>query len=396
MISLGLIKWMERELEKRKKKLNNVHNQLSQLTIIIPSFFRQEYLIRQVILWAFTDATVIIADGTSEPLSSRLIKIISNIPNISYKHLTDPYASRIRRSSNYISTPYAMCLADDDIFLKVGLCHAIDKLNQDHEILACMGQTIGVDYDAKIMRGSYMPYGDSLRSYQVKLQNPEDRIRYAMDGFRSATAYAVYRTNEFKNIWQGIQTSSCLEATEYEHAIATYTLGNLATIEDIYWLKSHECEPVDSDIEGTRATTFNLWWKEEEFKDERTSFVKRLTEKLNTNSNLSSKNAKKMIDEAIGYILKGKHIGLMNQTASLVLITRILNTIKLFPIIDNGVQKLRSTTLGITIRRYTRKIIRGPELQIVESNMTNKSESIELELKNNLILIDAFHAAKRF
>ena len=396
MISLGLIKWMERELE--KKKLNNVHNQLSQLTIIIPSFFRQEYLIRQVVLWAFTDATIIIADGTSEPLSSRLIKIISNIPNISYKHLTDTYASRIRRSSNYISTPYAMCLADDDICLKVGLCRAIDKLNQDHEILACMGQTIGFDYDAKIMRGSYMSYGDSLRSYQVKLQNPEDRIRYAMDGYRGATPYAVYRTNEFKNIWQGIQTSSCLEATEYEHAVATYTLGNLATIEDIYWLRSYECEPwYEGRIEGgTRAITFNLWWKEEEFKDERTSFVKRLTEKLNTNSNLSSKSAKKMIDEAIGYILRGKHIGLMNQTASLVLITRILNTIKLFPIIDNGVQKLRSTTLGITIRRYTRKIIRGRELKIVESNMTDKSESIELELKNKLILIDAFHAAQRF
>ena len=52
--------------------------------------------------------------------------------------MTDTYASRIRRSSNYISTPYAMCLADDDICLKVGLCRAIDKLNQDNEILACM------------------------------------------------------------------------------------------------------------------------------------------------------------------------------------------------------------------------------------------------------------------
>jgi len=396
MISLGFIKWIEQELEKKKNKLNNVHNQLSQLTIIIPSFFRQEYLVRQVILWAYTDATIIIADGTFEPLNSRLIKIISNIPNISYKHLTDSYVSRIKRSSNYISTPYAMCLADDDIFLKEGLCRAIDKLNQDHEILACMGQTIGVDYDAKIMRGSYISYGDSLRGYQVKLENPEDRIRYAMDGYRSATPYAVYRTNEFKNIWQGIQASSCLEATEYEHAFATYTLGNLATIEDIYWLRSHECEPVDSDIEGTRATTFNLWWQEEGFQDECTSFVERLTEKLNTNSNLSSKSANKMIDEAIGYILGGKHIGLMNQTESLVLLTRILNTIKLFPIIDNGVQKLRSTTMGITIRRYIRKMIRGTELKIVESNITDKSESIELELKNNLILIDAFHAAQRF
>ena len=200
MISLGFIKWIEQELEKKKNKLNNVHNQLSQLTIIIPSFFRQEYLVRQVILWAYTDATIIIADGTFEPLNSRLIKIISNIPNISYKHLTDSYVSRIKRSSNYISTPYAMCLADDDIFLKEGLCRAIDKLNQDHEILACMGQTIGVDYDAKIMRGSYISYGDSLRGYQVKLENPEDRIRYAMDGYRSATPYAVYRTIEFKNI----------------------------------------------------------------------------------------------------------------------------------------------------------------------------------------------------
>ena len=158
MISSGLIIWMERELEKKKKKSNNAHHQLSQLTIVIPSFFRQEYLLRQVVLWAFTDATIIIADGTSEPLDSRLIEIISNIPNISYKHLTDSYTSRIKKSSNYISTPYAMCLADDDIFLKEGLCRAIDKLNQDNEILACMGQSIGVDYDAKSMQGNYFSY----------------------------------------------------------------------------------------------------------------------------------------------------------------------------------------------------------------------------------------------
>jgi len=394
MIGAGLIKWTEQEL-KKKKKSNNEHNQLSQLTIVIPSFCRQDYLVRQVVFWAFTDVNVVIADGSPEPLDASLIDMISDLPNISYKHLVDSYTSRIKKSCRYINTPYAMCLADDDLYLKEGLCRAIDHLNQNAGVVACMGQILGVDYDLQKQHGFYFPYGGSLRNYQVKSEDPVTRLKYAIDGYRTATSYAIYRAQTFKDVWQGIQATSCLEATEYEHAMATYMHGSLSTIEDLYWLRSYECEPVDSVIDGSRETTFDVWWSKNEYKQECLFLVERLAVKLSNNSNVEKNESRDIINELIDYILNRKHVGLMNQTISLIFIRRIFKILTMFSFVGNLVSKLRSTSLGFAIRSKIRAVIRGNEMQFVASDGSSSSKFIVAELEETLIWIDGFHLARR-
>jgi glycosyltransferase domain-containing protein len=394
MIGAGLIKWTEQELDK-KKKSDNEHNQLSQLTIIIPSFCRQDYLVRQVVFWAFTDVNVVIADGSPELLDVSLIDMISDLPNISYNHLVDSYTSRIKKSCSYINTPYAMCLADDDLYLKKGLCRAIDYLNQNAGVVACMGQILGVDYDLQKQHGFYFPYGGSLRSYQVKSEDPVTRLKYALNGYRTATSYAIYRAQTFKDVWHGIQTTSCLEATEYEHAMATYMHGSLSTIEDFYWLRSYECEPVDSLIDGTRETTFDVWWSKNEYKQECLFLVERLVIKLCDNSNVEKNQSRDIINELIGYILNRKHVGLMNQTISLIFIRRIFKILTMFSFVENVVSKLRSTAVGIAIRSRIRTLIRGKKMQFVASDGSSLCKHTLAELEETLIWVDDFHLARR-
>lgn len=394
MVSAKLVAWVTSEIDKKRNVSNNEYDKLSQLTIVIPSFSRHDYLARQLVLWAFTKVSVVIVDGSSEPLNSTLVNLISNIDNISYKHIVGSYTFRINESLGLIKTPYAMCLADDDIFLKEGLSKAIDKLEQNSDVIACMGQLLGVDYDKQKMEGYYFPYGSSLKEYQVNIEDVVKRIKFAMSGYRTATSYAVYRTAIFKDLWTTIDASSCLEATEYEHALITYTLGKLITVEDIYWIRSHECEPVDSVIDGTRATTFHVWWSGKEFEKEREDFVCRLAMKLFLESGLSEDASKRVVFDVVDYIVNYNHTGLMNKTVFFILMTKVMNIVKYFSWFDSLIKKVRSTGFGINVRKKIRSLIRGSKVSLMETDRKDLNKITVKELQYTLLIIDGFHAAR--
>ena len=151
MINAGLVEWTKINLEK-KARTNERYDYLSQLTIVIPSFCRQNYLLRQIAYWSFSKATIIIVDGSPTPLDSELLKLISHVPNIKYLNLIDSYTNRVKEACKHIKTPYAMCLADDDIFLMEGLCLTIDHLIKNSEIVAIVS---GIKPDTRRMRRFY-------------------------------------------------------------------------------------------------------------------------------------------------------------------------------------------------------------------------------------------------
>ncbi len=394
MISAGLVEWTKVNLGK-KAETNRRHYHLSQLTIVIPSFCRQDYLLRQVVYWSFGNAAIIIVDGSPTPPDSQLLDLISDVPNIEYLNLIDSYTNRLREACKHIKTPYAMCLADDDIFLMEGLCLAIDHLNQNSDIVACIGQVIGVDYDDKKMRAYFFPYGRSLENYQVKHKDPVRRIQFGINDYRTATSYAVFRASTFKDVWHGLQMTSCLEATEYEHAIATYTLGSLSTIANVYWLRSFECDPVDSLIDGTRETNFFTWWIREEYKQERVDFVSRLAVRLSNNSSLNERNASKEIMRVIDYILGGRHTGLMNENRSIMLLAYILKVVNYFSFLRKCLIGFKSTYLGGVIRNTIMEAIRGAAVEPVTAAKYGMTDQSSLELKDVLVFISSFHAAQR-
>lgn len=394
MISAALEEWVKSTLENKKAKINQQNMQLSQLTIVVPSFCRKEYLLRQVVYWSFSSTTIIIVDGSPVPLDSHLVGLISGVPNINYISLIDSYVDRLKEACKHIKTPYAMCLADDDICSMAGLSLAIDHLNKSSDIVACMGQVVGVDYDQEKMCSYFFPYGDSLEDYQVKHNDPISRIHFGIDDYRTATSYAVFRTSIFINVWSGLQRTSCLEATEYEHAIATYILGSLDTISNVYWLRSFECDSVDSLIDGTRKTNFHTWWTRKEYEQERVDFVRRLAIKLSKNSSLNLENSSKEIIRVIDYILEVRHTGLMNRNRSAILLEFMLRLIKYFPLMYKFFVVFESTKIGSVIRSLVIAGIRGAAVEPVEATKYRMTDQSSLEPRDVLEFISSFHAAQ--
>ncbi len=311
MVTERLVEWAEAALRNSKSAGPVGPEILSQLTLVIPSFRRQDYLLRQVVYWAQSRATVIIVDGSPQSIGPRAEALVRDLPNVVYVHSSDSYTNRIRQACGMVTTPYAMCLADDDLFLRIGLGRAIECLDARPELTICAGQAMAIDFDHHAGRAHFFPYGASLRNYQVVHPDPAERIRLGLDNYRAATCYAVVRSPAFAEIWRDIESTSCPWTIEYEHAIGTYTVGSLAVVDAVYWLRSSECEsimPVRPD--------FATWWLAEEYRSECTTYVNRQAERLVRWSSLTASEARGVVLEAVDYIVRGRYVGLANADVS--------------------------------------------------------------------------------
>jgi glycosyltransferase domain-containing protein len=392
MISEELISWANKSIELQQDNHQISGKQLSSLSIVIPTFCRKEYIVRQIAYWASSGASVFIMDGSPQPIDGSIKLLISKFSNINYFHMKISYVDRIRKACEYIDTDYAICLADDDLYLKEGLCDAIDFLNNKESPIACISMPLGVDYHIQNKQTVFFPYGDSLENYEVTDSSAINRIEYAMSGYRTATSYGLFRATEFKVIWSELQSSSCLEATEYEHAISTYIFGKLENCKSLYWLRSHECEPVDSEIDGSRRTTFDLWCNDPNFDEEYSLFIERLNKRILKNIKIDGNTAQKVVNKSV-LLLNGRHEGLMNDSASLKFAQFILNILVFIPFIKRIVTYLRLTKFGIKIRSFIRFIVRrGRSSQRASFDLLVKKN--DKALKDMTLFVNKFHSLK--
>lgn len=392
MISEELISWAIETINSREINNEVLENQLSSVSIVIPTFCRQDYVLRQIAYWAGSNASIFIMDGSPQPIDEKINLLISKFSNINYFHLEISYVDRIKKACDYIDTDYAICLADDDLFFKEGLCDAIGFLSKKESAIACISMPIGIDFNIQKNQTEYFPYGDSLENYEVTDNNAINRIEYAMSSYRTATSYGLFRSSEFKIIWNGLQSSSCLEATEYEHAISTYIYGKLVNSNSLYWLRSHECEPVDSVIDGTRRTTFDLWCNDPKYNSEYSLFLDRLITRIVDNNKIKISQAQIIVNNSV-HLLNGKHEGLMNDSLSLKLAQFLLNILEFVPFLKKIVSFLRLTKFGIKIRSFIRFLIRrGQSSQRVSfDSLTNKNDEA---LQKMTFFVNKFHSLK--
>jgi len=285
---------------------------LTDLTFVIPTYERPAYLLRQIAYLSRWSTQVEIVDGSEQPLDSDFVKLINRLPHINYQHSGASYADRISYASERIETPYAMCLAEDDLYLHSGLISAIKELESNDNAVACMGQSLGFDGFNK-SHYAFL-YGNSLRNYAVNDLSAKVRVNKGIENYRPATSYAVFRTHAFQKVWEKRYGVSCLEAVEYEHAVRTYLCGGLITTPDIYWLRSFELQPVPSVVDGGRSNDFSSWYSDDKSSQERESFRARLLNLMCEEGALTQGEAEALFNLVVGLILSKSHVGLMEQS----------------------------------------------------------------------------------
>jgi len=244
---------------------------LEDLTVIVPSYRRQAFLLRQIVYWMHSSVKVILLDGSPEPLPAHLLASVGAIPNVSYWHLPVGFVERLDAAKRWISTPYAMLLGDDEFHLPSGLRRAVEHLQAHSEDAGCIGQSIKffISQDkAQIAYGSgYAHFG-----YAAQAESVLDRFAHSMEHYNAATCYAVLRTDVWKDSWASLLKTSCKDVCEVQQALATYGAGKFATVDQIYWLRSYENVSV-GDHNHFKNLTYQSWWEATAYADERRAVV---------------------------------------------------------------------------------------------------------------------------
>lgn len=290
--------WFESELRSKEpdEHLYDLE-ELKYLTVIIPTYERQSYLLRQIIYWLGSGVTLIIVDGSKLPFTKLERLSIANKLNFQYIHCPESFTHRLALAGSLIQTPYAVLLGDDEFHLKSGLIAAIKSMVRDPSLAACIGQSLGFSLqDGALKLGSGYPYSH----YRVVENKVSDRLHTAMAFYNAANCYSVLTKNTWVSSWGDLQTYSSPYAEEMEQAFSTYISGKLSSVQAVYWMRSYDVPPITIVGKNDRTLSFTSWWRGEAYKQESKEFIARLANKLTAAGGAESLvHAHEILNEAI-------------------------------------------------------------------------------------------------
>jgi glycosyltransferase domain-containing protein len=385
MLNEKIIEYFKKDFVKLEEQ-NLYFSDLSDLTIVIPTYNRQAYLIRQIMYLSNYSVKLIIVDGSNEKISEKFINELKFCKDFEYIHSIEiSYVERIKLASKKVQTNFAMCLAEDDFLVFTGVNKAIDVLKNDNSLSACFGQVAGLDYNKTKKKSYLIDYGLSLKNYSISQTKPLDRLFFAFNSYRSFSPYAVFRKNFFEIIWSNIETCSCLELIEYEHAINTLLLGQIKTIDEIFWIRSQELDSLDSKLDGSRKNNFKKWYQDKFFEDEIKKFKKRVSKNIAFHLKCSLNESLKLLDSIIFLILENKsHVGLENKNNFKFIISLIKNLLISNSLTLNFYNNFKNTNLGNRFRLLVRRLGN----KNINQDLLNKNKE---ELEKILKITDFFH-----
>ena len=293
--------WLFSRLQQSNVKHKSIE-ELSLLTVVIPSYGRQEFLLRQCAYWHGSGASVLIVDGSPKPLEEQVQYLLSGLGDITYLHSATSFMDRLKQASRLINTPYTVMSGDDEFLLFSGLRSAINLLEKNHELVACIGQSLHYHLSDNGTKCSY-GRGYNTYRYEIKQDNVQDRLNSSMEDYNAATSYAVTRSSIWCRSWGNLQEFSSAYVCELEHSLVTYIWGKLGSVDDVYWMRSSENSPImTSDI--NRSLSTEEWWTSDKYKTEQLNFITKLSDELVCALNIDRAKAESIVCNAFEIYLQ--------------------------------------------------------------------------------------------
>lgn len=288
--------------EKIKNVKNREYEELEQVTIVIASYERQDYLLRQFIYWNGSGVKLLILDGSHFSLPQAILDVILSWEDVTYLHLPISIEARLNEAVDYINTPYVASLSDDDLFLKGALKNLVIELDENSGLSGCIGQSVRFTFDQdqkKINYGHGYPHWD----YLATQDSIKERLAYAMNAYNAATAYGLFRKDIWIDGWGDIKQYSCVYTSEIYQALVTYISGKYKALDELYWLRSEENVPVET-YNWNRKLRFHEWFRDGKYQIEKEQFLSNLEEVTIKQQQVDKENAKRIVLSAINVYLE--------------------------------------------------------------------------------------------
>lgn len=230
---------------------------LADLTIVIPTYGRPDYVRRQVEYWNGSHARIVIADGSPSPIRFASGPVPSNI---TYIHSDGDFHSRMLRLADEVSTKFVAVLGDDDFFSPDGLQACINRLGADATLVGCVGRSVRFFFqDGRVLAEQRDP--DSTE-FPPSVMSGLDRL-YATyhPGKIGALFYGVYRTAQWVDVVKSAYSVRFGTGYIYDtvlRALLTYR-GPIGMVENLTWYCSSENPPIKTAPGMDRSIGFVDW-----------------------------------------------------------------------------------------------------------------------------------------
>lgn len=270
---------------------------ISNLSIVIPTYNRQDYALRNMKFWSERGAIIYVLDGSSLAIDKERLKEIG--PNVRYCHMPFSIHERLLAATNFISTPYCIMLSDDEFYIPSALEACIKELELDSDLVACNGQCVrfsmtGMQITAQI---EY----PRLKTHSISQELPVERIMAHMDNYVPSTIYSVVRTD----VWtKAIKAATQMMVALYSFEELAFELvvsysGKTKVINELSWLRSSEVAPVrTTDTSHEIRVSAKQWLYENKYASERYEFFKKISYTL-SDEEFQIKRISKELEEAV-------------------------------------------------------------------------------------------------
>ena len=187
---------------------------LSKLTLVIPTYNRPRYALRNMRYWSGSEVTVHVLDGGEQPIPVE--EMAGLAANVNYHHMPIPMPSwaPLRKASDLVQTEYVAMLGDDELYLPDALEACIQELESDESLVACSGRCLGFQLISKQILG--YPVFTEWENYSVPQDDPISRMIHHMNTYTLSTIYSVVRTPVWNLAWVIVdQNGKCLVYSFY-------------------------------------------------------------------------------------------------------------------------------------------------------------------------------------
>jgi glycosyltransferase domain-containing protein len=250
---------------------------LSELTLVMPTYNRHRYALRQMQFWSGSPVSLFVLDGSSTPINDDAIKTLGK--NIHYYHFPISYEKRFGKAAELIKTPFAASLCDDEFFIPSALERCIEFLKNNKEYGACIGRCSRIIY---LNTGvSSVHQYKTMKNYKITEDDKKERVLHHMTDYVHTTMYAVQRAEIWKKTMSIFAMDdyhfSCPYIVELLVEISTCYQGKSMVIDNLMWLRSEENAPADGE---ERHVGFQVWMKDPKYQNERSVFLSKLEKSL--------------------------------------------------------------------------------------------------------------------
>lgn len=243
---------------------------LSELTIVVPTYNRQQLLLRLMQYWSGKNVRLLIIDGSSSSIpDSKLNEFESNV-----EYIYNPVGlyERLRNAATMVTTEFVMMGTDDDFFVPSALVECIQELKSDASLTSCGGLAVGFGYEDDIFLKKIY---SNLKNLELLQEGSCNRTMEHFANYVPAHLYSVQRTKNWATLADGIfsEEFDFFAAWELQFEFLVPYLGPTKIINTLLWFRGLEVEP----IRGTSASMsydnhiFD-WWNDPNFKVQKEKF----------------------------------------------------------------------------------------------------------------------------